>query len=131
MIYQLIMKNKRKILVIDDEKAILFAFKEVLSESWLSIDTAQSFKEAEQLLQNRSYQGAIIDLRLNGSKEPEGFKIIQLIKKHHPHCRVIVLTAYGQTDTKEKVFSLGADYFLEKPVSPEEIKKIFKALGVY
>jgi len=123
-------KAKHSIVILDDEEATLFAFKEALSDHCLSIDTAQSLDEVKHLLYHKQYHGAVLDLRLNsGSEAYEGFKAITMVKLHNPQCKIIVLTAYGHPDLKEKALRMKADIFLEKPASPENIKNIFKSLG--
>lgn len=119
-----------RILIVDDEEAILFAFKKVLSGPSVVVDTAQSFGEALNLLQFKSYVGVIADLRLTGAATKEGFEVIREAKRIQSDCKVIVVTAYGENGTKEKVAQLGADFYLEKPVSPQKVKEVFQSLGV-
>jgi CheY-like chemotaxis protein len=123
-------EKKRSVLIVDDEEAILFAFKDVLSEPWMSIDTAQSIEEARSLLLSTSYDGAIIDLRLGGSNGFEGFEAIRMVKERNPRCKVILLTAYARPGTRERALAEGADFFMEKPVSPEDIKRVLLSEGV-
>ncbi len=122
--------ENRHILIIDDEEAILFAFKDILSEPLLTIDTAQSLEEARLHLSGASYRGAIIDLRLGGSNGYEGFNAIHMIKENNPYCKILLLTAYAKPGTREQALFEGADFFMEKPVSPEEIRVLFKANGI-
>jgi|WetSurMetagenome_2_1015567.scaffolds.fasta_scaffold253167_2 DNA-binding response OmpR family regulator len=119
-----------RILLVDDEDAILFAFKKVLSSPSVTVDTAQTFAEALNLLQFKSYSAVIADLRLTGAATKEGYEVVREAKRIQSDCRVIVMTAYGETGTKEKVAQLGADLFLEKPVSPQKVKEILISLGV-
>jgi DNA-binding response OmpR family regulator len=119
-----------RILLVDDEEAILFAFKKVLSGPSVTVDTAQTFAEALNLLQYKSYSAVIADLRLTGAATKEGFEVVREAKRIQSDCRVIVMTAYGETGTREKVAQLGADLFLEKPVSPQKVKEILKSLGI-
>jgi DNA-binding response OmpR family regulator len=119
-----------RILIVDDEEAILFAFKKVLSASSVTIDTAQSFDEALNLLQYKSYSAVIADLRLTGAATKEGYEVVREAKRIQTDCKVIVVTAYGEDGTKEKVAELGADLFLEKPVSPQKVKDVLQSLGV-
>lgn len=124
------MTQKNRILILDDEEATLFAFKETLTHQSLAVDTAQSLAEVEQLLLYRSYNGAVLELRLNGSDNYEGLNAMLLLKKHNPHCKIIILTAYGKPHIKEKALRMEADYFIEKPVSHADNQKILQFLGV-
>ena len=121
-------ENNKRILVVDDEEAMLFGFTRVLQSPALDIDTAQSLDEAKKLIQNKKYHVIIADLRLTNSTEMEGLEIIRFTKEEQPECKLIVLTAYGEKDTKEKVHALGADFYFEKPVSPKNIKEIIDKL---
>ena len=119
-----------RILLVDDEEAILFAFKKVLSTPSMVVDTAQTFSEALKLLEYKSYMAVVADLRLTGAATKEGFEVIREAKRIQSDCRVIMMTAYGENGTREKVAQLGADLFLEKPVSPQKVKEILQSLGV-
>lgn len=122
-------KENKKILVVDDEEAMLFGFTKVLQSPGVDIDTAQTIYEAKQLIQSRNYHVIIADLRLTNSTEMEGYEIIRIAKEKQPESRLIVLTAYGGEETKEKVHKLGADFYFEKPVSPKNIKEIIDTLN--
>ena len=113
--------NLKSVLIVDDEEAILFAFKDILSGPEVLVDTAQSIDEARSCMLRGKYNGAIIDLRLSGTDSAEGFELIRLAKQHNPHCIVLLLTAYAGPGTREEGFSRGADLFLEKPVSPDVV----------
>jgi CheY-like chemotaxis protein len=119
-----------RILIVDDEEAILFAFKKVLSGPSITVDTAQSFPEALNLIELKSYSAVISDLRLTGAAIKEGFEVIREAKRIQSDCRVILITAYGEDGTREKVAQLGADCYLEKPVSPQKVKEVLQSLGV-
>jgi DNA-binding response OmpR family regulator len=119
-----------RILIVDDEESILFAFKKVLSGPSITVDTAQSFPEALNLIEYKSYTAVIADLRLTGAETKEGFEVIREAKRIQSDCRVLVVTAYGEDGTREKVKQLGADFYLEKPVSPQKVKEVLKSLGV-
>ena len=122
---------KKTLLIIDDEEAILFALKDALSEAWLSIDTAPSLDDAREHLLKRTYDGAVIDLRLGGSNDLEGFEAIHMVRERNPDCKIILLTAYAFPGIKDRVLAEGADYFMEKPASPEDIRNIFLSSGAW
>ncbi len=124
-------QNSRRVLLVDDEAAILLAFKKVLSSPVLEIDTAQTVDEAKAALDGHDYMVVIADLRLTGATVMDGFEVIEHSKKTHPEAKVIVITAYGESHTREKVFELGSDYYFEKPVSPRKIREVLDGLGVY
>jgi len=120
-----------KILLVDDEEAIRFAYKKVLDSKAVSVDTAPSFVKALHLLQNKSYDAVIADLRLMpGAVIKEGLEVIRQAKRMQSYCKVVVVTGYGDEGTQEEVFKLGADFYIEKPASPLKIKAALQTLGM-
>jgi DNA-binding response OmpR family regulator len=122
--------NKKRILLVDDEEVILFGFKQVLSEPWLQVDTADTKELARSLIAANVYEAAILDLRLSNSTALEGLDLVPFVKNAQKNCRIIVVTAYGDEPIRRQALAAGADLFLEKPVSPEIIKKMLDDLGV-
>jgi DNA-binding response OmpR family regulator len=119
-----------KILIVDDEEAILFAFSRVLMGPNSEVQTAQTLNGALDLLQKNAYRAVIADLRLSGTSNNEGYQVIQSAKANQKECKIIVMTAYGDDKTKEKVCSFGVDCYLEKPISPHKVKEILTSMGI-
>lgn len=120
-----------KILLVDDEEAIIFAFKKVLSGPDVSVDTAQTLDEAKSLLKTNAYRAVITDLRLSGNGETEGFDVIRETKKTQKDCKIIMVTAYGKSDTQKTIVDLGADLYIEKPISPQRVKEALRSMNVF
>jgi DNA-binding response OmpR family regulator len=120
----------KRILLVDDETSILFAYKKVLQQPDLIIDAVESKEEAIDLLQENDYQAAILDLRLHGSTGEEGFELVSHIKETNSNLKIIMITAYGSPEIKEKAFNLGADCYFEKPVSTKIILNALKKNGI-
>jgi DNA-binding response OmpR family regulator len=120
-----------RILLVDDEEVIRFAYKKVLSGPLVAVDTASSFNKALHLLQNKSYDAVIADLRLMpGSMIKEGLEVIRQAKRMQSFCKVVVVTGCGEDGTQEEVIQLGADIYLEKPASPQKVKTALQSLGM-
>lgn len=120
-----------RLLIADDEECLLLAYKKLLSGPGVEIDTAQSAPDAQRLLSLYLYMVVIVDLRLAGSAEMEGFDIIADAHRLYPESKIIVLTAYGDNIIKESVLNAGATYFFEKPISVLVIRDILSSLGLY
>ena len=118
------------LLLVDDEPAILMAFKKLLQNSETSVDTAENIECAKELLDERAYDAVIADLRLSGFAGEEGLEIIRYVKERHPETQIILITAYGNQDVMKNACNLGAAFYFEKPVSANIIKKALKSLGV-
>jgi DNA-binding NtrC family response regulator len=121
----------KSVLIVDDEEAILFAFSKVLKRPDLEIHTAQTLNDALILLKKNSYAIVITDLRLSGSANFEGYTVLTNVGETQNNCKVIIMTAFGDEKIKEKVFSLGADFYLEKPVSAQKVKELIASMGIY
>ncbi len=121
---------QKRILIVDDEKAILMAFKKLLRSENVEVDTAETMDEAENLLKNNIYNVAIVDLRLTGVMGEEGLIIIKYIKEFYSQTEVILVTGYGSSLVMEKAQAMGAAFYFEKPVSSQILKDALKSLGV-
>lgn len=120
-----------KILIADDEECLLLAYKKLLSGPGVQIDTAQSAPEALYMLSLCTYPAVIVDLRLAGSADMDGINIVIEAHRLHPECKIIVLTAYGDYQIKERVIRAGATIFLEKPISILLIRDLLNTFGIY
>ncbi len=122
----------KRILLVDDESSILFAYKKILQYPDVFIDAAESKEEAILFLNENEYQAVILDLRLHGSTGEEGFELISFIKEKHDNSNptIIMITAYGNPEIKDKGYKLGADFYFEKPVSTNTILDALKSAGI-
>jgi DNA-binding response OmpR family regulator len=107
-----------RILVIDDECGILdFVARGLEAEGYL-VDTASSGTLALKAASERQYDLFILDLLL---PDRGGEEILQRIVEAHPAAPVIVLSALSDTASKVGSFDLGAEDYLCKPFSLEEL----------
>jgi len=120
----------KHVLVVDDEATILIAFKKLLESPELEVDITETLEDAQELLNRRSYQAVIADLRLSGIAGEEGLEIIRYVKERDPETQIILITAYGNQDVMKRAYSLGASFYFEKPVSTNVIKDALKNMGV-
>jgi CheY-like chemotaxis protein len=122
-------ENMKRILVVEDEEALLFGLKKLLQNSETSVDIATNLQEARKLLSQNTYNAILTDLRLSGAGGLEGYEVAKLAKELQENCKIIMITAYAENMSKESVQGLGVDFFLEKPVSPKKIKEILESIG--
>jgi DNA-binding NtrC family response regulator len=120
----------KHVLLVDDESAILMAFKKLLQGPGVEIDTADTMESAQSALNAREYDAVIADLRLGDTGGEEGLEILRFVKKQNPATPTILITAYGNPEVMEKTFKLGADLYLEKPVSSNTLRDALQNLGV-
>jgi DNA-binding response OmpR family regulator len=125
------MNTVRHLLIVDDEPAILFAFSQFLKAPGIHIDTAETAEAAIDLIERKSIDAAIVDLRLTGAATLEGLDVIRRLKERQPSCVVLVVTAFGGDEIKTNVRRMGADHYFEKPVSPDKLRETLKMKGIY
>jgi DNA-binding NtrC family response regulator len=102
-----------KILVVDDERSIRNALKEILEYEKYEIDLAEDGQEAFELLKKNEY-----DLILSDIKMPklDGIELLQKIKKANPEQSFILITGHGDVETAVSAIHNGAYDFIQKPL---------------
>jgi two-component system, response regulator RegA len=120
----------KRILIVDDEPALLIAFKGILEADQVQVDTAETMGGAEDHLKTGAYDVVIVDLRLTGVLGEEGLEIIRYVKEFKPETHVILITGYGNPSIMEKAQQLGAAFYFEKPVSSGTLFNALKNLGI-
>ena len=120
----------KRILLVDDETAVLFAYKKVLQREQFKVDAIESKDGSYVLLDRNRYDVAILDLRLGGESNEEGFELLQHIKGAHPETVIIMITAHGNQDVRDRAYQMGADHYFEKPVSTNRIREALVTSGV-
>lgn len=116
---------KRRVLLVDDEVAVLLTMKAVLEISGFDVDTATSAQEGRSKIRTREYQMVITDMRMES--DAAGREVIQAARTASYHPAVALLTAFPveQDDWME----MGADRMLVKPMqTPVLIRQLEKLL---
>jgi DNA-binding response OmpR family regulator len=103
---------KRRILLVDDEVAVLLTLKAVLEISGFDVDTAASAREGVSKLHTREYHMLITDMRME--HDVAGIEVIKAARAAVYHPAVALLTAFpvAEEDWQE----MGADQLLVKPM---------------
>lgn len=85
---------------------------------------AYSAEEAKAAFGKETPDLAILDVRLNeaDSENREGLELLKWIKASHPSVPVIMISAYREFEFEAESLTLGAEYFLRKPVQPDEFR---------
>src|SRR5947209_6699881 len=115
---------KRRILLVDDDVAVLLTMKAVLEISGFDVDTAASAREGKHKLKQHEYHMVITDSRMES--EAAGREVIAAARTANYHPAVALLTAFPiEQDDWE---GMGADKMLVKPMHPrlllEQIEKL-------
>jgi DNA-binding response OmpR family regulator len=112
------MKEAKTVLVIDDDKSILRTFTRILQKAGYTVDVAETGKEAIEKVGNKSYDVALIDVRL---PDMDGTDLLPALRQKIPDAAKIVITGFPSMDNGVKALDSGADAYLVKPLKPEEL----------
>jgi DNA-binding response OmpR family regulator len=116
---------KRRILLVDDEVAVLLTMKAVLEISGFDVDTAASARDGKASLKKREYDMVITDMRMESDQA--GREVIVAARTAPYHPAVALLTAFPVAD--EDWQGMGADKMLVKPMQTRQlIQQIEKLL---
>jgi DNA-binding NtrC family response regulator len=110
-----------RILVVDDEPAVLFAYRKLIEQDGMTVDISATLEDALRLIRARPYLAVIADMRLAGTDNRDGLEILRIIQKERPGTKTILATGYGDSGVEKTARSLGASYYFKKPVSPADI----------
>ncbi len=122
------MNMTKRILIVDDEPAILLSFKKLLQGPDQPVDVSETMEDAEAKIQAGNYWVVIADLRLTGVLGEEGLELIRYVKENKPDTHVILITGYGNPTIQERAIELGASGYFEKPVSAGTLKEAIAKL---
>lgn len=119
---------KRRILLVDDEVAVLLTLKAVLEISGFEVDTAASGREGKHKLRSREYHMVITDMRMENDEA--GKEVIAAARTAPYHPAVALLTAFPVAE--EDFQELGADKMLVKPMHTKVLlQQIDKLLATH
>jgi DNA-binding response OmpR family regulator len=114
-----------RILVVDDDRAILKLMERVLRDDSYAIDVAASGEEARTLALVNEYDGIVLDLQLG---DRHGFEILQELRRKGRRTPVLLYSGQSDTETIVRGLDAGADDYVVKPVSNEELRARVRTL---
>ncbi|MCY1396808.1 Alginate biosynthesis transcriptional regulatory protein AlgB [compost metagenome] len=112
-------EQQGRILLVDDEAAILRSFRYCLEDEGYSVATASSAAQAEALLKRQVFDLCFLDLRLG---EDNGLDVLAQMRILAPWMRVVIVTAHSAVDTAVDAMQAGAADYLMKPCSPDQLR---------
>lgn len=117
---------KRRILLVDDDVAILLTLKAVLEISGFEVETAASAREAKMRLKSNEYHMVITDLRMES--DTAGQEVAAAARRATNRPAVAILTAYPPAD--EDWVTASSDKLLVKPMNTQDLLRQIEALLV-
>jgi DNA-binding response OmpR family regulator len=114
-----------KILIVEDEHKIANSIKRGFEQESFVCDTAYDGESGYDLASSEEYDLIILDIML---PKKDGISILRDLRRDDIHTPILMLTAKGEIDNKLEGFNSGADDYLVKPFSFEELVARAKAL---
>src|SRR5580704_5352935 len=115
------------ILITDDESNIRLTVRRALESDGYMVREASNGKEALESIERQIPDLVVLDLNMPGI---DGMEVLEHLKSlaaaNKP--RVIILTAFGSIATAVRATRLGAVEFLEKPVTPAELRQTVRSV---
>jgi nitrogen regulation protein NR(I) len=115
-----------EILIVDDDHHLRQSFHKLLAQEGHTVRTAPSGEEAMPLVKSNTFDLIIMDVRLPGI---DGLQTFKAIREIEPLLPVIIMTAFGTTETAIEATKMGAFDYILKPFNiPEMLALIDKAV---
>ena len=115
----------KKILIIDDEKDIRILLSSILKEEGYTCIVAGTVKEAENIIENDSFDLVLLDISLDNKKK-DGIYLLKKIKKINKDIPVIMISGHATIQVAVESVKLGAFEFLEKPFNTDRLLNFTK-----
>lgn len=109
---------KATFLVVDDDEIFCGVLARALERRGFDVAAARSVAEAQQLIEQRRPELAVVDLRIGTDS---GLTLVRRLAELSPPAKCVVLTGYGSIATAVEAIKLGASHYLTKPVEVDEI----------
>jgi len=113
--------GEKRILIVDDDEALITSLSAVLQSEGYTIDAARSGNEAITMATTNSYDAMIVDIEL---PDIEGTDLLKRLPVQAAKAVKIILTGHPNMDKVVTALFRGADAYVLKPVSPNELLKV-------
>jgi DNA-binding NtrC family response regulator len=128
MVDMKIVPSQMRILIADDQPDVLEALRLLLKREGYKIESAEFPQQVLQMIENRDYDAAIIDLNYtrDTTSGQEGLELLGKIQAVDSMLPVIVMTAWGSVDLAVEAMRRGARDFIQKPWENERLSSIIR-----
>lgn len=112
--------NKKKILAVDDEPNILMSIEFILETEGYEVHTARDGDEALEVAERVQPDLILLDINM---PLKDGYEVCRILRERQEMAavKVIMLTAKGQTLERKKGLEVGANEYVTKPFSADEL----------
>lgn len=115
---------RKSIIIIDDELLIRDLLYDHFSEREWVVSVSESGEKSLELLRNRAYNIALVDLRM---PDMDGLSFIRKIRDLYPSLPVVIMTGFPTVETAVEAIHLKVDDYFIKPFN---INKLYKTIEI-
>ncbi|MDP3910381.1 MAG: sigma-54 dependent transcriptional regulator [Gemmatimonadales bacterium] len=112
------MSASRRVLIVDDEKGIREALKQVLEYEEIEVAVCASGHEAVRVYPDFQPHLVFLDVKMEGM---DGLETLKRLRELDPHAQIVMISGHGTIQTAVEATQLGAYDFLEKPLDTDRI----------
>src|SRR5262252_6046421 len=112
-----------RILIVDDEKAILVALRGLFGKEGYEVDTASSGEEAVRKIETDRFHVVVTDLSMDGIT---GMQVLERGRALDPDLSVVMITAHGSEKAAVEAMKRGAADYLPKPFDNDELRVVVR-----
>ena len=112
---------KNKVLIVDDDEAILWVLRRMFEDKKIAISEARNGKTALDMLKTQEFSIAIMDIRM---PEKDGLDVLQEVREIGLQIPIIIMTAQGTMKNAIEAMKRGAFDYITKPFDIGEIELI-------
>jgi two-component system nitrogen regulation response regulator GlnG len=109
------------LLIVDDENAIRFSFRELFEEDGVLVHCADSAAEAREVLRTHNPDVVVLDLQL---PDASGLELFEEVRGLDPARPIVIITAHGTASTAIDAMKGGAFDYLVKPLNLERLSQV-------
>lgn len=109
---------KSNILVVDDEPVARQSLSEILRLEGYSVNSVPNGQAAVEYVRTHPVDLMVVDLRMPGM---DGLEVIQVVNQVSPETEIILLTAFGTTESAIQALRLRVHDYLLKPAAPSQV----------
>ena len=119
--------SKKRILILEDEGDTCFLLNVILKNDNVNIEQVNTIAQANVFLKEETPDVLIMDNKLPDGR---GVNHIQEIKETYPTIKIIMISGKSDASDKAKAMKYGADRFLAKPFTKEQMQQALQDLAV-
>lgn len=120
-----------RILVVDDEPAVLLTYTLILEQNGFAVEAVQSVQEAKVALGSKQFDLVVCDLSLSTNSAHRGrggLEVIEYARKRQPKVGAVLLTGFADKETTEEAARRSVA-LLFKPIDIQELLSTLRLLA--